>query len=63
MEPNPIMAWLTAEGRSAVWLADKIGITPGYLSRIGSRKAQPSKTIAVALESVTGIPASVWVKA
>ena len=63
MKDKPITAWLTSAGRTRTWLAGQLGCTKGHLSGVDNGRITPSPILIASLERVTGIPASVWVKA
>ena len=63
MTDKPITTWLDKEGRTRSWLAGQIGCTRAHIYAIDAGRKPPSPIIAASLERVTGIPASVWVKA
>jgi plasmid maintenance system antidote protein VapI len=63
MDKNTIIReWLKSEGRTSKWLASAIGVTPEHLSRIINCKLAVGRTMALALENVSGgkIAASHW---
>jgi DNA-binding transcriptional regulator YdaS (Cro superfamily) len=54
--------YLKSEGRTARWLAGKIGCHENHLSRVRLGKNSPSPMLAKAIERETGgaVPASQW---
>jgi ribosome-binding protein aMBF1 (putative translation factor) len=54
--------YLATEGRSARWLAEKIGCHEDTVGRIRRGKKSPSPMLAKAIERETGgaVPASQW---
>ncbi|GAA1786597.1 MAG: ImmA/IrrE family metallo-endopeptidase [Actinobacteria bacterium] len=55
-----IVEWMEDEGINAAELARRLGVTPKHVSELLSGKAPLSHPMALALESVTGIPARIW---
>lgn len=51
-----VQVYLAEHGSSQRHLAAQVGISAGHLSCILSRKERPSLRVAVALETITGIP-------
>lgn len=55
-----IVEWMEDEGINAAELARRLGVTPKHVSELLSGKAPLSHPMALALETVTGIPARIW---
>ena len=55
--------WLADEGRKHSWLADQCKVDGSTLTRWLTGATTPHPLAQAELERVTGIPASVWVKA
>jgi DNA-binding XRE family transcriptional regulator len=50
--------WLERTAHTRAWLASEVGTSEVSISRIANGKQTPSLRLAVALERITGIPAS-----
>lgn len=42
--------------RTHEWLAEQVGVDRSYISMIRARQRQPSLSVALAIERVTGVP-------
>jgi transcriptional regulator with XRE-family HTH domain len=58
-----VLAWLTAQGRSRSWLARQVGVEPSVLWRWLHGSRTPHVASVVAIERITGVPASAWTDA
>lgn len=54
--------WLKRTGHSRAWLAAEVGTSEVSISRVVNGKQTPSLRLAVALERITGIPASKFLR-
>lgn len=54
--------WLKRTGHSRAWLALEAGTSEVSISRVANGKQTPSLRLAVALEKITGIPASKFLR-
>ena len=54
--PHPLTATLKTQGRSARWLAKRVGVSPAYITRVinGERPASPEFKAKVA--EALGVP-------
>lgn len=54
--------WLKRTGHSRAWLATEANTSEVSISRVANGKQTPSLRLAVALERITGIPASKFLR-
>lgn len=57
---NLLRAWMAERERSQVWLAEALGVSQPPVSEWLSGRSRPSPVNRIAIESLTGIPASSW---
>lgn len=43
-------------GKTQRWLAEQLGVSRGYVSLIASGERQPSLTVSLRIEKLTGVP-------
>jgi transcriptional regulator with XRE-family HTH domain len=52
--------YLHAEQLTQKQLADRLGVTEGAVSHLVAGRRRPSRELAVAIETLTGIPVAAW---
>lgn len=53
--------WMTRENKSATWLAEQVGVSRPFITRIRAGKRQPSLPVAVELARVTKLPVTTFI--
>ena len=54
--------WIDTTGRKRVWVAEQLGITPGWLSQVERNASKASDTLVLLIERVTegAVTARAW---
>ncbi|MCR4376283.1 MAG: helix-turn-helix domain-containing protein [Acidobacteria bacterium] len=54
-KPTALRQWLNSREETQTWLADQLGISDAFASELLSGKRTPSLSLAVRIETLTGI--------
>lgn len=60
--PERLRAWLTDNGKTGREFSEELGVQPETVSRILHRRLPVSRTVALAIECLTGgqVPRAAW---